>query len=141
VTLSSTFRKSLALSAAALGLALAAPAAPVLAQTYDAGGAYNGGPDITVRAAPRAERDPGTGTDIDYVTASRVVGFGDLDLNTRWGVRELHARVVSAAADACDEISNANVVVQDDNNACIARATRDAMYRAPIGADMDGMAD
>jgi UrcA family protein len=77
------------------------------------------------------------------VYASRVVYFDDLDLNTAWGVHELHARVVRAAADACNQLDNEYpmglVPIDSSDGDCKARAVRHAMADAPIGdaADAD----
>jgi UrcA family protein len=121
-----------AAAAAAAGLTLAAPGAPAQAQAYDQ---YDPGPggDVTVYALPRAERDPATGAPYERVEASRVVSYADLDLNARWGVRELRARVVRAARDACDELDDSAITINaPDDPPCVATAVRRAMYQAPI---------
>jgi UrcA family protein len=127
-------------AAAAAGLALAAPGLPAQAQAYDQydpgpSAQYDPGPngDVTVYALPRAERDPATGAPYERVQASRVVSYADLDLNARWGVRELKARVVRAARDACDELDNDAIAINaPDDPPCVATAVRRAMYQAPI---------
>jgi UrcA family protein len=128
-------------AAAAAGLALAAPTLPAHAQDYDHGyDTYQTGPndDITVTARPHEERDPATGGYYDRVRTSRVVSYADLDLNSRWGVHELHARVVSAARDACDELENdPTLVTAPDDPPCVSTAVRRAMYQAPISDYFD----
>jgi UrcA family protein len=131
-------------AAAAAGLALAAPGLPAHAQDYghDYGnndGRYDNGPqyvdqdrDVTVQALPREERDPATGAPYERVYASRVVSYADLDLNSRWGVRELRARVVSAARDACDALDNGIAINAPDDPPCVSRAVERAMYQVPI---------
>lgn len=119
-------------AAAAAGLALVVPTLPAHAQPYDA---YDAGPsnDITVYASPRAGRDPYTGAPYERVETSRVVSYADLDLNARWGVRELRARVVRAARDACDELENdSTMITAPDDPPCVSTAVRRAMYQAPI---------
>lgn len=140
MTISANLRKSAAIGAvAALGAAFVGPA---LAQDYGYGYGYSSdGSDITVRASPRAERDPATGAPIDYVSETRVVSYGDLDLNTSYGVHVLRARIERAAADACDDMSNRYLVVSDDRRACIDAATSRAMYEMPAGRIMYGLSD
>jgi UrcA family protein len=138
-------------AAAAAGLALAAPGLPAHAQDYghDYGndyGRYDTGPqyadqdgDVTVQARPREERDPATGAPYERVYASRVVSYADLNLNSRWGVRELHARLVSAARDACDELENDPMLVTaPDDPPCVSTAVRRAMYQVPVPDYFDG---
>ncbi len=126
-------------AAAAAGLALAAPGLPAQAQSYGYGyDRYAGGPDLTV-TAPREERDPATGLPYERVYASRVVSYADLNLNARWGVRELRARVVRAARDACDELDNSGIAINaPDDPPCVSTAVRRAMYQAPIPDYFDG---
>jgi UrcA family protein len=132
-------------AAAAAGLALAAPTLPAHAQPYDRGygydyDSYQTGPDddITVTGRPYEERDPATGGYYERVTTSRVVSYADLDLNSRWGVRELHARVVRAARDACDELDNDPMLVTaPDDPPCVSTAVRRAMYQAPVADYFD----
>jgi UrcA family protein len=127
-------------AAAAAGLALAAPGLPAHAQDY---GYDNGGygeqyvdedNGVTVTAEPerREYRDPYTGAPYERVTASRVVSYADLNLHSRWGVRELKARVQRAAEDACDELENSNTISAPDDPPCVPTAVRRALYRVPI---------
>ena len=133
-------------AAAAAGLALAAPGLPAQAQDYGhdygyghAYDSYQTGPDddITVTALPRAERDPATGGYYDRVTTSRVVSYADLDLNSRWGVHELRARVVRAARDASDELDNSIAINAPDDPPCVSTAVHRAMYQVPIADYFD----
>jgi UrcA family protein len=134
-------------AAAAAGLALAAPTLPAHAQDYGHGYGYGPGDDsyqtgpnddITVTARPYEERDPATGGYYERVRTSRVVSYADLDLNSRWGVRELRARVTSAARDACDELDNDGMAINaPDDPPCVSTAVTRAMYQAPIGDDFD----
>ncbi|HEX4196975.1 MAG TPA: UrcA family protein [Caulobacteraceae bacterium] len=123
-------------AAAAAGMALVVPSLPAHAQPYGAPyDAYDAGPsnDITVYASPRAGRDPYTGAPYERVETSRVVSYADLDLNSRWGVRELRARVISAARDACDELENDPMTITaSDDPPCVSTAVHRAMYQAPI---------
>ncbi|HZZ87208.1 MAG TPA: UrcA family protein [Caulobacteraceae bacterium] len=70
------------------------------------------------------------------VYASRVVPIDDLDLSTRWGVEELHARVAHAASSACDQLNNmwpqGLYPIDSSDGDCRARAIRHAMADAPI---------
>jgi UrcA family protein len=133
---------------AALGLSFAAQAG---AQTYYDRPAYDqpnydadapNVSEVVVTPSYRNERSE-NGIPTERVYASRVVHFGDLDLSTRWGVHELHARVVRAASDACNQLDNQyprGLIPLDSNDTdCRARAIRHAMADAPIGdaADAD----
>ncbi|HEX4182423.1 MAG TPA: UrcA family protein [Caulobacteraceae bacterium] len=119
-------------AAAAFGLALAGPAA---AQPYHS--PYDDDPyttsGITVTAPPSTERDAATGAPIEWVSASRVVRYDDLDLNRGWGVRELRARIARAARSACDELDNAYPITASDSPPCVRNAIRQAMYEVPSG--------
>jgi len=122
--------------AAALAFGLAA-ALPVAAQPgygpYDDDANTTSG--IVVTAPPYHERDSATGAPIEWVSASRVVRYGDLDLNRRWGRRELHARIVRAARSACDELDQAYPVTAPDSPPCVRSAVRQALYQIPGDED------
>jgi len=133
---------------AALGLSFAAPAG---AQPYYDRPAYDqpnynadatGVSEVVVTPDYRNARSE-NGIPTQRVYASRVVHFGDLDLSTRWGVQELHARVVRAASDACNQLDNEYPMgllpIDSNDTDCKARAIRHAMADAPIGdaADAD----
>ncbi|HLI64879.1 MAG TPA: hypothetical protein VKU90_00825, partial [Caulobacteraceae bacterium] len=76
---------------AAVSLAALMPSAPAQAQSpYEE---TTAGEDVTI-TAPRVERDPYTGADIDIVSTTRIVSYADLDLNSRWGMRVLHNRIL-----------------------------------------------
>lgn len=130
---SSIVRRGLALAAgAAFGLTLASSAA---AQPY--GDRYDNDPStmsgIVVTAPPSTERDSATGAPIEWVSASRVVRYGDLDLSRHWGRHELHARIERAARSACDELDSAYPVTAADSPPCVREAVRQAMYEIPTG--------
>jgi UrcA family protein len=133
-------------AAAAAGLALAAPGLPAQAQDYghdygrydNSAQSVDPGNDVTVTAQPREERDPATGAPYERVYASRVVSYADLDLNARWGVRELRARVVRAARDACDELDNSGIAINaPDDPPCVSTAVQRAMYQVPVADYFD----
>ncbi len=81
------------------------------------------------------------GIPTERVYARRVVNFEDLDLSTRWGVHELHSRIVRAATDACNELDtlypSGLYPVDSSDGDCRARAIRHAWAQAPIGEDVD----
>jgi hypothetical protein len=56
-------------------------------------------------------------------------------------VQELHARVVRAATDACNQLDNqwpqGLSPIDSNDGDCKARAIRNAMAEAPIGQDVD----
>jgi UrcA family protein len=114
---------------AAFGLAASVQAQPDYDSSYD----YATG-DLVVHA-PRHQERSWSGAPIVVARTSRVVEISDLDLSTRWGVRELRNRVERAAYDACDELNNTpGLVPADDydNVDCVHRAVDDAMAQAPI---------
>src|ERR1700735_2130783 len=82
-------------AAATLGLSFAGHAS---AQTYYDQPTYDQRDSADYDNAPTENGIPP-----ERVYASRIVHFDDLDLSTRWGVHELHSRVVRAATDACNE--------------------------------------
>jgi UrcA family protein len=94
---------------------------------YDTSATVGG---ITVYA-PRRVEHTASGAEIVVASASRVVDTSDLDLSTRDGMHELHSRVVSAAADACNELDNRasmGLYPLDGNDAdCEHRAVDNAM--------------
>jgi UrcA family protein len=122
--------RRLSLCAAALGLALAAPAAAQPGQYGDDPYTLSG---VTVTAPAHHQRDSATGAPIEWVSTSRVVRYGDLDLGRRWGVRELRARVERAARSACNELDSAYPIAASDTPPCVRDAVRQAMASAPIG--------
>jgi UrcA family protein len=106
---------------------------------YDAGDSTRVG-DLVVTPEYRPDRSI-DGIPTQRVYASRVVYFDDLDLNTAWGVHELHARVVRAATEACNQLDNEYpmglVPIDSSDGDCKARAIRHAMANAPIGDAVD----
>ncbi|HLI66733.1 MAG TPA: UrcA family protein [Caulobacteraceae bacterium] len=117
-------------AAAAASLALLVPAAPSQAQpAYEE---TTAGGDVTI-TAPRVERDPYTGAEIDTVFTTRIVSYADLDLSTGWGARTLRNRIIRAAHDACEDLAMRYVTSVDDDQDCVRGAVRRAMYQSPIG--------
>ena len=147
----STFRLPLAgLALAGLGLSLAAAPARAQDPTYD-GSAYdrsyqpgyesgydrasyrdNADDEIIIRARPLG-RSSTTGAPIRRVTTSRVVDYRDLDVDSPWGARELHARIEHAARDACEELDDRYPIGEPDVGDCVSEAVRDAEHDVPHG--------
>jgi UrcA family protein len=92
---------------------------------------------VVVTAPRHADRDSATGAPIEWVSASRVVRYGDLDLNRAWGQRELHARIVRAARSACNQLDDAYPITASDSPPCVRAAVRQAMYQIPTSDDYD----
>ena len=130
------------LAVAALGLAASAPAR-AQDPAYD-GSAYQrdygqadgpgcdraryddrDGDEVLIRARPLG-RSTTTGAPIRRVTTSRVVDYRDLDIDSPWGARELHWRIVRAAHDACDELDDRYPIGSPDVDGCVSEAVRDA---------------
>lgn len=136
----SLIRKAAATLAFGAAAAVSAAIVPPLAQAQPAYEETTAGGDVTI-TAPRVERDPATGAEIDVVYTTRIVSYADLDLNTRWGMRTLHHRIVRAANDACSDLSMRYVTVDNDAD-CVNTAVRHALYQSPLRGDAyDGMAD
>jgi len=134
MTISSLTQRLTLAGLGALALAATAPSPPVHAQDYDQ---YAGGGEVRVYAPRRVERDPSTGAPIEVARASRPVYYGDLDLNSAWGVRALNARVERAAVRLCGDLDfQRGLVPLDSNEDCVARAVSEAMYQAPIRDDL-----
>jgi UrcA family protein len=130
-----------ATAAAALGFV-----APAGAQPYDdQPGAY-AAPDygqdtaaevggVVVRPSYRPDQTF-NGIPSERVYAQRVVPIDDLDLSTGWGVHVLHARVVRAASEACNQLDEqwpqGLYPIDSSDGDCEARAIRNAMRDAPI---------
>jgi UrcA family protein len=65
------------------------------------------------------------------LTASRAVPFGDLDLGTRDGARELRSRVRAAALDICRTLDDASGTrEQPGATKCFEGALKNGMVRA-----------
>ena len=120
-------------AAAAFGLSLTTSAA----QAQPGYGRYDDDPDtlggVTVTAPRFHERDSATGAPIEWVSTSRAVRYGDLDLSRPWGMHELRVRIARAARSACDELDGAYPNTSSDSPPCVRTAIRQAMYSAPGG--------
>ena len=129
-------RTSMALgvaAAAAFGLALTTSAAQ--AQPNDV--RYDNDPytlgGVTVTAPRFHERDSTTGAPAEWVSTSRAVRYGDLDLSQPSGMHELRVRVARAARSACDELDSAYPNTAPDSPPCVRTTIRQAMYSVPGG--------
>lgn len=115
-------------AAAVLALSAISPvAAQPVSDGFDDGDATMGG--VTVIAPRRAERDGATGAPIEFVLATRIVRYDDLDLSREWGMHALRVRVERAAEAACDELDARYPITASDSPPCVRVAVRQAMYR------------
>jgi UrcA family protein len=126
-------RRCLTASAAiALGFAVTAPVSAQPGYNH-----YDNDPDtlagVVVTAPRHQQRDSATGAPVEWVSTSRVVRYGDLDLSRRWGVRELRVRIERAARSACDELDATYPISASDNPPCVRDAIRNALANSPIG--------
>jgi UrcA family protein len=127
-------RNKLLLGAAALAanaMMFAAPAAT--AQEYGYGYrdvSYNENVEVTV---PRyhPERSP-LGAPYRYVSMSRPVYVGDLDLRTRHDTRVLRDRLSATARSLCRQLDIRYPITAPGSPGCYTTAMNDAMYRADI---------
>lgn len=94
--------------------------------------------ELTV-VAPRVVRRASTGASafagapVEVLSASRVVGFGDLDLRTRDGVDEFKRRIMYGALAACDQIEAeypSNIYVPVSATSCPDTTARAALVVA-----------
>ena len=117
---------------ASFGLAITAPMAsaqPGYGRYDDDRNASTFG-DVIVTAPRSMQRHSATGAPIEWVSSSRRVRYGDLDLSRRWGVRELHTRVARAARAACDDLdASYPITAPDSPPACATRS--DTRWPAP----------
>ena len=119
--------RSVFLSAAALATAVAMPVAPALAQT-DGVQADRGSITVT---APRVETEPRPGSVIPErtLTASALVYYDDLNLDTERGREALEERVELAAEETCewlDEIYPPTGLTLGGDNDCAFDAKKKA---------------
>lgn len=115
------------LAAAVGGLMLASSVAT--AQPYDDDYAPATVGELTV-TAPEVVGRSAIGAPIERVSASRVVEFRDLDLETRWGRDTLRSRIRWAARSACDELDARYPTTVEDPSDCYRDAVRTGMVRA-----------
>jgi UrcA family protein len=111
-------------------------AAPAAARDYDryADDAYarNDSREQVEITAPRyhRERSATTGAPLRTVSLSREVRADDLDLSTRWGARELRARIRHTASTLCNRLDVRYPVTAQDSPSCYRTAVADAMDHA-----------
>jgi len=58
---------------------------------------------------------------------STIVKFGDLALNTKAGVRTLHARIHAAAQFVCSGIDSRVLGLREQYDTCVSDAVRDSV--------------
>lgn len=138
-------RKKALLIGSAVGLAfeLAFAGVSAIAQDYDNSyesydtSTYYSGPTEEVIVTPprhRPERSE-IGAPIENVSLSQPVPIDDLDLRTRWGVRELRRRISFTAASLCSRLDTMYPIDADGgtwpvNGRCYRNAVHDADYQA-----------
>jgi UrcA family protein len=61
------------------------------------------------------------------LTESRVVRYGDLDLNSRAGVLSLHKRIRNAAESVCGNLNSRIAGVKDVYDDCVKEAVNDGV--------------
>ena len=87
--------------------------------------------ELTVRAAREVTvGKTSTGVPITEITVESRVSFGDLNLTTDEGVRELESRIRDAAASSCRDIVVQFPVQGSSDAECIRRAVKGAMTEA-----------
>jgi len=94
--------------------------------------AYQMSDDETVNVTvPRyhPERSP-LGAPYRYVSMSKAVYTGDLNLRTRYGARELRNRISYTARNMCRKLDVMYPVTAPDSPGCYTTAMNDAMYQA-----------
>ncbi|MGH6872833.1 MAG: UrcA family protein [Rhizomicrobium sp.] len=123
----------LAMFAGAIGLAFAA----IPASAQDDG--YYGpppGPENVPVTAPHISVIPGPFNGApEGVTMSVNVGYGDLDLRTRDGARELRLRVRETARDVCRNLAEAYPFYRLNGTNCYKDALQNAMVHANEAID------
>ena len=74
----------------------------------------------------------------ERVSASRLVRYRDLDIDSPSGARELHYRIERAARDACQELDDRYPNAMSDNGDCVGDAVRNAEHDVGSYDDRDG---
>jgi UrcA family protein len=82
--------------------------------------------DITV-TAPRVRERSSTGVPIETVSLSRTVSYGDLDLRTEAGKKELDNRIHQAARRACDALDKVYPLTAPDSPDCMKTTLDNSM--------------
>ena len=144
------------LAIAALGLTLAATSANALTSTnggqahhhthkgaytrvayrqeaaYRQDAAYQpqAGDDIVI-IPQRVDRGPRRISEMPRMTASRLVSYRDLDIDSRGGARALHGRIVRAAQDNCGDLETLYPSGDPEVADCVSDAVRDAEHSVP----------
>ncbi len=122
----------IALLTSAVGLPLAL--SPANAQDYGPYGppVYYGPPQeqLEVNAPRFREEHVPLNAPLEKVSLSAAVPYGDLDLRSREGARELRYRVRDAAWQVCSNLAEAYPVYRATGTSCFKTAYDDAMVRA-----------
>jgi UrcA family protein len=90
--------------------------------------------------APRHIERTSIGAPIENVALSRPVRIDDLDLNARWGVRTLRARISNTAHILCRQM-DAMYVPLSDTPSCYSAAVHRAWRQARAAIDDARYAD
>jgi UrcA family protein len=119
-----------ALIAGALGLAASSANAQGYYASYAPPGYQAPSESVEVTAPRFHEQHTRLNAPLDKVSLSTAVSFGDLDLRTRFGARELHRRIWVAAQNVCGELRDAYPVYKQVGTSCIKTAYEDGIVRA-----------
>jgi UrcA family protein len=94
---------------------------------------YRVGDETVNVTVPRyhPERGP-LGAPYRYVSMSKGVYVGDLNLRTRHGVREMRHRISYTARSMCRRLDVMYPITAPDSPGCYTTAMNDAMYQANI---------
>lgn len=127
--LSIRFSSRAAILAGAIGLALAASSAN--AQDYGRyNSAYQDDEDIQVTAPRFRVEGNRVNLPLEKISLSTHVPYGDLDLRTWRGARELKLRVRDAAQDTCARLAEAYPLKQALGTNCYKTAVQNGELRA-----------
>ncbi len=77
----------------------------------------------------KVDRAPLNGP-VQKVSFSRPVLYGDLNLRTASGARELKSRIRNTARDICSQLAAAYPVPEASGTSCFKTASQDALLRA-----------
>lgn len=132
-------RAKILLTAGALGFALATVPAGAQPYSHTYGTYYTpsrdgGPPEVVTVVPPRRgpERDE-IGAPVEYVSLSKAVPYGDLDLRTRRGVRELRYRINFTAISLCGRLNTMYPITDGESwpvdQPCYENAIHEANYQ------------
>lgn len=112
---------------------LLAFAAPAVAQDYGYDTSYEtSGEDVVVTAPRYSPERSLIGAPYRYVSMSKGVYVGDLDLRSGYGIHVMRDRIRNTARRMCRQLDMRYPISAPDSPDCYTNAMNNAMYRANV---------